>query len=271
MGRVNMVAFTTNGTWTKPPDLAAIELILRGGGGGGATGTANNTTTQRFGGAGGGGGGCVRTQRRIPAESLPATVPVEIGPGGWGGLSAPLGGGWSPGGNGADSTFGDFLRAEGGGGAPHLFTPGGGGLSVLRGGAGGAEGANGGDSTHGVISLLSGGGGGGAGRGYRQNGTLIPSDTDHGYGGDVSTLDFQGGSIGGSGTSYVTASNLWVIVGSGSGGGGGAYNPSGAGGTAGNGGFPAGGGGGGGGGSTVGGQGGNGGHGSVIVFEYFND
>lgn len=268
---MNMQVFTTNGTWTKPDGLTSIELILRGAGGGGATGTGNTTTASRFGGAGGGGGGCVRTHRRIPATSLPTTVPVEIGVGGWGGLSAPAGGGWSPGGNGSDSFFGDFLRAEGGGGAPHPFTAGAGGLSVLRGGNGGAQGSNGADSTHGVISLLSGGGGGGAGRGYTQAGVAIPADTSHGYGGDTSALDFQGGSIGGNGISFVTASNLWVIVGSGTGGGGGQYNGGGAGGTAGNGGFPAGGGGGGGGGSSTGGRGGNGGHGSVIVFEYFND
>lgn len=271
MGRVNVIAFTTNGTWTKPPNLAAIELILRGGGGGGSTGTANSATSARYGGAGGGGGGCVRTERRIPAESLPDTVEVEIGTGGWGGLNAPLGGSWSPGGNGADSIFGDYLRAEGGGGSSHPFTAGAGGLSVLRGGNGGSQGANGGDSTHGVISLLSGGGGGGAGRGYRQNGTAIPADTDHGYGGDTSVLEYQGGSIGGSGISYVTSSYLWVVVGSGTGGGGGQYNATGTGGTAGAGGFPAGGGGGGGGGSTAGGKGGNGAHGSVVVFEYFNE
>jgi hypothetical protein len=274
MAQCIVKAYVSSNTWYKSEKLYAIDVLVRGGGGGGASGVANATTNQRYGGAGGGGGGCVRTQRRIPAASLPESVPVYIGVGGWGGTGGAGSGGWHPGANGEDSYFGDILRGEGGGGASHPFTAGKGGLSVLRGGNGAAQGLNGESVSHGVISLLSGGGGGGAGAGYTQGGVLIPADSSHNQGGSVSSVPlsaFSGGGLGQNGKSYVTGTGLWVVLGSGTGGGGGTYSGSGVGGTGGAGGYPGGGGGGGGGGTTGGGAGGNGANGSVVIIEYLYD
>lgn len=172
MPRCNVVAFTTNGTWYKPPLLYAIELVVRGAGGGGASGVRHTTASSRYPGAGGGGGGAARTRRRIRAADLPASVPVIVGQGG--GQTAYADPGdwqWKWGIDGGASSFGDFLRAGGGCGGGRQFEEnvnwnvgGSGGLSVLRGGNGGAYGSlNGQSVSSGVATLLAGGGGGGAG------------------------------------------------------------------------------------------------------------
>lgn len=169
MPRCNVVAYTASGIWYKSPQLYAIELVLRGAGGGGASGVRHATAANRQPGAGGGGGGAVRTLRRIPAADLPDSVAVVVGVGGAQTATAPAGDwAWNSGNDGGDSSFGDILRAEGGGGGgpggPNGQLIGGtGGMSVMRGGTGGALGAAGESVSSGVISLLAGGGGGGSG------------------------------------------------------------------------------------------------------------
>ncbi|MEU2013123.1 hypothetical protein [Nocardia sp. NPDC019302] len=133
--QANLIVFTSNGTWTKPVNLQAIDLVLRGAGGGG------NSTK------GGGGGAAVNTRDRIPATDLPDTVAITVGAGG------------STGADGGDSSFGDIYTAPHGNGA----TNGGqGGLSFMEGGDGGAAAGQAGESVSSqVIRLLAGGGGGG--------------------------------------------------------------------------------------------------------------
>ncbi|KXF56134.1 hypothetical protein AXA44_02560 [Rhodococcus sp. SC4] len=170
--RTNLRVFTASGTWHKPPNLFAIDLVLRGAGGSGASGVRRTDGGQRFPGAGGGGGGAVKTNKRIPAIRLPDAVVVTVGPGGGQtAVAGPNNWNWSAGHDGGDSSFGDILRAEGGQGGGQLNSGGGdwntggaGGYSVMRGGRGGAYGAASGESvSSGVIALLAGGGGGGAG------------------------------------------------------------------------------------------------------------
>ena len=250
MPRCNVVTFTTNGTWYKSPLLYAIELVLRAAGGGGASGVRHTTAANRQPGAGGGGGGAVRTLRRIPATDLPDSVAVVVGVGGAQTLSAPSADwSWRTGNPGEDSSFGDILRAEGGGGGgPGVsggqLIGGMGGVSVMRGGNGGGNGGPGESVSSGVISLLTGGGGGGSG-----------GSNSGGAGGNGGSSGFVP-----QGWEYPT---FWQVLQSGGGAPGGTVaspirTP----------GFPAGGGGGGYGG---GGPGSRGGHGLVTVIEYHYD
>jgi hypothetical protein len=253
MPRCNVVTFTTNGTWYKSPLLYAIELVLRGAGGGGASGVRHTTVANRLPGAGGGGGGAARTERRINASQLPATVDVIVGQGGAQTAYADTGDWqWKWGNDGGESSFGDILRAAGGSGGGRQLEEnvnwnvgGSGGLSVMRGGNGGAYGALDGQSvTSGVVTLLAGGGGGGAGG---------PNAGGNGGSGGSSGMVPQGWEY----------PEFWKVLQSGGGAPGGTVatpirTP----------GFPAGGGGGGFGG---GGPGSRGGHGLVTVIEYLYD
>lgn len=253
MSRNNVIAYGANATWTKPPKLYAIELVIRGGGGGGASGVRHSVAANRWAGPGGGGGGAVHSQKRIRAEDIPDVVAVTVGPGGGPTAYAPAGDwGWIPGNHGGDSAFGEILHADGGLGGGWLLdlsdaraeVGGYGGFSVMRGGNGGTRLSPAGESvTSGVVSLLAGGGGGGAGG---------PS---------------TGGVSGVGGKSGLSSGHLpvfWQTCQSGAGGvGGTTSNP-----TPGSGGFPAGGGGGGVGG---GGPGLAGAAGCVTVIEYLYD
>ncbi|MFF1946893.1 hypothetical protein ACFVWF_32670 [Rhodococcus qingshengii] len=131
MPRSRLVVFTASGTWTKDPKLYAIKIIGRGPGGGGSWPTGNGN------GYGGGGGGASKTQRRIAARELPATVDVVIGPPGVGGKSSSRNGT-----SGGDCSFGTFLRVGGGKGAT-ITSVGMGGDGVDRGGNGGTPGSAG--------------------------------------------------------------------------------------------------------------------------------
>ncbi|WP_064075923.1 glycine-rich domain-containing protein [Prescottella equi] len=241
----NMMVFTASGTWHKPPRCRAIELILRAGGGGGSSGIFHPETTKRLPGMGGGGGAAVVT-RRINAFELPDDVPVAVGVGGAGGRS-PSSGSLTFGGNGGESSFGDFaiVAAGRGGGDGYVFAAAAGGLSFLRGGHGGVNGSPGESVTSGVVLLMAGGGGGGSGAGY-VNGNPLPSQGDGGWSGQVPP--------------GVSLPSYWQACQSGGGGRGGGYGA-----LAQPGGFPAGGGGGGDGGGQAGA---NGAAGCVTVIEY---
>lgn len=71
--------FTAPGTWTCPPTVTRVEVIVVGGGGGGGASADNNLT------GGGGGGGGVRTAV-VPVSG---PVPVTVGSGGTGATYSP--------------------------------------------------------------------------------------------------------------------------------------------------------------------------------------
>lgn len=168
--RMNPIAFTSNGTWTKPAGLSYIRLRMVGGGGagGGAATTAAGQSSM----GGGGGGGCA-AEGIFEAVGLPPTVAVTVGSGGSGASGAA-------GGDGGTSLFGSLASASGGSGGafrtasavPHGVEGGNGGTTVTGSGMiefAGDAGETGWGSDNGLG--ISGGGGsshfGGGGRGRR--------------------------------------------------------------------------------------------------------
>lgn len=99
--------FIASGTWNKPPGLTAarITVIGSGGGGGGAGATAAGETS-----VGSGGGAGVTSISVIDAVLLGASETVTVPTGGAGGVGALVGA------NGAASSFGTHVIANGGGG-----------------------------------------------------------------------------------------------------------------------------------------------------------
>jgi len=121
--------FTTNGTFTVPPNVTAVKVTVVGGGGAGG---------QPTNGSGGGGGGTAI--KWLSGLTPGSTVSVVVGIGGS-----------TAGASGGTSTFGAFCSASGGAGGVVGHT-----------GAGG----NGGVGSNGTINIAGGGGGGGAYIGY---------------------------------------------------------------------------------------------------------
>lgn len=91
--------YTSNATWTKPPNLKYIIVEMVGGGGGGG-GCYN------YGGGSGAGGGY--SKKLITASSLASTVSITIGIGGSGGSPQ------NSGVNGGTTSFGSYCYATGG-------------------------------------------------------------------------------------------------------------------------------------------------------------
>ncbi len=149
-------------TFTPPPEISSVEVLVVGGGGGGAgsTGTSGR--------GGGGAGGLVYTQS---FAVTPRAYAVVVGAGGAGGSA-----GGQSGFNGVNSEF-DTLVARGGGGGGNVFQDGnnggsGGGAGVnnsgYSGGIGLQPGSPSGGYGHdgggpGLYQTGSGGGGGGGG------------------------------------------------------------------------------------------------------------
>lgn len=170
-------------SWTKPAGCKYVEVIVQAGGGGGGAGRRGATDTIRVGGGGGGGGG--RTVMQLPADTLPANVPVFVGLGGVGG--AALASDNSTGGNGVagnSSRFGGagisdcFVGAQfgpggAGGGLAAGGTAGGTGFGLFNAGGGGAASQSGLYGLAGVNQM--GGGGGGAGGGITGAGGNTPA------------------------------------------------------------------------------------------------
>lgn len=165
MPRSRLVVFTASGTWTKDPKLYAIRIVGRGAGGGGSwpAGSGN--------GYGGGAGGASKTQRRIAARELPATVDVVIGAAGVGGNSSARNGT-----SGGDCWFGSFLRVGGGKGAT-TTSAGVGGEGVYRGGNGGNPGSAGQSKPLRPSDYLSAPGGGAGGGSTGGSSGAVPANT----------------------------------------------------------------------------------------------
>lgn len=111
---IGMVVANTAGTttWTKAANPDAVWLRVRvvggGGGGAGATSAASQIIAR------GGGGGGNYSESWLDVASLTASTTVTVGVGGTAGVAAN-----GAGGTGGDSSFGTFVVARGGTGAPN--------------------------------------------------------------------------------------------------------------------------------------------------------
>ena len=157
--------FTSNGTFTPPPGVTAVDVLIIGGGGGGGRGDGSTA-------GGGGGGGDMRELTGITVTPSSA-VNVTVG-GGGAGRTGSAGAG-SPGGA---SSFGTNTAVGGGGGGAGATT------------AAGAVGGNGGS-----------GGGGGSGDNNGENGAGGSSTaaTTQGAGGSGNGRNNGGQRAGGGG------------------------------------------------------------------------
>jgi len=207
------VTYATAGTytWTKPSHVKSVRVIAIGGGGGGASGAGvvrlftTASATSAYGGNAGGSG--IIEEAIIDVSSL-STIAITVGAGGSGGVgnnsgtisdTGYLGSTIAPGSNGGASSFGTYLRAEGGSGGSALslasgsYTPGGSGggkgggttsslAAAWPGGSGNsarsydiryyyAGGAAGSYIYMDSQTYVGGGGGGGAGYGYIKSAT----------------------------------------------------------------------------------------------------
>ena len=111
---VDIQAFTSSGTWTKPSSASSTSSVFVrciGGGGGGGNGSATSAGSGRGGGSGGAAGGI--TDYMMTAGDLSGTETVTIGAGGAGGAGASSDPG-NDGVAGGTTTFGTHARAYGG-------------------------------------------------------------------------------------------------------------------------------------------------------------
>ncbi len=153
--------FTASGTWTKPNNVSAVQVILVGAGGGGGGGGARNGGQERNGGGGGGGGSYIS---QVYSAADLATASATVGSGGGGGAgaasSATAGSNGSAGGatclSSSSSCGGTiYLQAFGGGGG------GGGNQAAAAGGGGGGGGGRGSAGSTGSNASNTGATGGG--------------------------------------------------------------------------------------------------------------
>lgn len=189
--QVNIQAFQSSGTWTKPAGAKTVKVYALAGGGGGGSGRKGLATTVRCGGGGGAPGSLCFSD--LDAASLGATETVTIGAGGVGGAAVTLGStNGNNGGNGGNTSFGLRFQAIGGGG--------GGGGTPTAGAAGASTLTTVGPlnfaQSAGAVASATGGSGATGGA------TFVLAPTGGASGGGLSSTDVigssnNGGSIGG--------------------------------------------------------------------------
>lgn len=207
---VDVQAFVSTGTWTKPTGVTLVKAICIGAGGGGGTGRRGVTASNKGGGAGGGGG--AYSMATFPASVLSSTEAVTVGAAGTAGTAVATDDtDGNSGGNGGDSVFRASNGCTGGGGGggtggttAAAGTGGLAGAGHYAGGAGANGGApaagNGGSAT--TLSGLAGtGGGGGAGNnnsaraggaGGANNGSGLAGGTGGSNGGSAAGVGASG-------------------------------------------------------------------------------
>jgi hypothetical protein len=119
-GFMRVTVYTSSGNYSRPGNIAYLQIVCIGAGGGGGAGARNTTGNQRGGGGGGGGGAIV--QRWFTSGSLPPGIyTVTVGASGSGGITGSTAGISAAGGNGSIGGFSRFalgstiyLNANGG-------------------------------------------------------------------------------------------------------------------------------------------------------------
>ena len=160
---------TASGTYTKPPLLARLGLLLVGGGGGGGSGRRGAAGTVRGGGVGGAAPSII--QDFVPASALPASRAYAIGAGGAGGAAVTANDtNGNPGGTGGSTSFGlnddtyyrvSYGGRSGAGGTATTNTPVAPTIYAFSAGTGGTPSATGGVGGTGGTGYAMGAGAGG--------------------------------------------------------------------------------------------------------------
>lgn len=97
-GFMRVTVYTSSGNYSRPGNIAYLQIVCIGAGGGGGAGARNTTGNQR-GGGGGGGGGAI-AQRWFTSGSLPPGIyTVTVGASGSGGITGSIAGTSAAGGN----------------------------------------------------------------------------------------------------------------------------------------------------------------------------
>ncbi len=267
--RSETVTFITDADYAVPAWAQRLAIVAVGGGAGGGSGSAGASSTARYGGGGGGAGGVAHASWAI--SDIPATLQIDVGQGGQGGLGVAAGQG-NPGVGGGSSTVSGsgivLLTGAGGraglGGTTTSGLGGDGGQGTIAGNAGGDSSIVTRSEAGASAICADGSGGGGAGGGL-SSANAARSGGAGGEGAVIGPVSAGGtggtGAIGGMGAPTALPAIHWA----GGGGGGGGAVASGSGHAGGDGAVGGAGGGGSGAGSTGSGSGGSGGRGLVRI------
>ena len=112
-GFMRVTVYTSSGTWnySRPGNIAYLQIVCVGGGGGGGAGARNIAGSQR-GGGGGGGAGAI-AQRWFPSGSIPSGIyTVTVGASGSGGITGSTAGPSAAGGNGGAGGLSSFASSS---------------------------------------------------------------------------------------------------------------------------------------------------------------